>query len=283
MRRAARGSVVAVGVTLGVALTGCSSSSPPPRIDSAQVDSGSPTSPATTSASPSGSPAGAGQSVPGAELAGRVRSAMTSAGSARFSLQSSKTSGPDATGVLVFTGGQVSVRFDFTDGTDKLRVISVPGVLYADTGEVVDGRHWLRLTATGTDALSSALAPLLSYMTNSADVTSQTASWSAVVGGFRAAGPGTVNGVPATAYDGTVPRAAVQAGLPAQFRDVMRKDITGDSAVRLWLDRQDRPVRVVTSGSYDGKPDLVTVTYADWGSAPAVTPPPASDVILAGH
>ena len=30
-----------------------------------------------------------------------------------------------------------------------------------------------------------------------------------------------------------------------------------------------------------GKPDLVTVTYFDWGTAPAVTAPPASDVIQA--
>jgi hypothetical protein len=122
------------------------------------------------------------------------------------------------------------------------------------------------------------MAPLLSYMTNSADITAQTTSWSAA-SGFTPSGPTDVAGVPTTEYDGTIPRAAVQAGLPAQFRDIMRKDITGDSHLRVWLDSQDRPVKVVTSGSYDGKPDLVTVTYGDWGHAPAVNPPPAGDVI----
>lgn len=267
------GPAVLVGAAVG--LTGCSHSTAPPRLDVDRL---------SASASPSGSASTAAGStaarVGGAELAARVRAAMARARSARFALQSSKTSGPDATGALAVRGGSVSVRFDFTDGTDTLRVISFPGVLYADVGEVVDGRHWLKVTAGGTDPLSSAMAPLLSYMTNSADVSSQTASWSAATG-FTPHPGSSVDGVPATEYDGTVPRAAVQAGLPPQFRDVMRKDITGDSHLQLWLDSADRPLKVVTSGSYDGKPDLVTVTYTDWGHAPAVTAPPASDVIRA--
>jgi hypothetical protein len=274
MRRTTRGLVTTLG--LGVVLTGCSHSTPPPRIDSADVSAG-----VSTSGSPTQSTATSGTtsaSVAGAVLAARVRAAMTKAGSARFALQSSKTSGPDATGALAIHGTSVSVRFDFTSGTDKLRVIAVPGILYTDVGEVVDGRHWLEVRAGGTDPLSSAMAPLLSYMTNSADVSAQTTSWAAA-GGFTASGRTDVAGVTATEYDGTVPRAAVQAGLPVQFRDIMRKDITGDSHLRVWLDGADRPVKVVTSGSYDGKPDLVTVTYGDWGHAPAVTPPPAADVI----
>lgn len=275
MRRTTWGLLLAVPVVGALGLTGCSGSTAPARIDSDSVSA------ATTGASPSSSAAATtGPATPGAELAARVRAAMAKAGSARFALQSSKTSGPDATGDLAVKGGSVSVRFDFTDGTDKLRVISFPGVLYADVGEVVDGRHWLKVTANGTDPLSSAMAPLLSYMTNSADVSSQTGSWSAA-GGFTTTSGSTVEGVPTTEYDGTIPRAAVQAGLPAQFRDVMRKDITGDSHLRLWLDSVDRPLKVITSGSYDSKPDLVTVTYTDWGHAPVVTAPPASDVILA--
>jgi hypothetical protein len=274
MRRTTRG-LISTTFGLGVVLTGCSPASPPPRIDSADV-SASGSSP-TTPVSPTPG-ATTGGPIDGGVLAARVRAAMTKAGSARFALQSSKTSGPDATGALAIHGTAVSVRFDFTSGTDKLRVISVPGILYADVGEVVDGRHWLEVRAGGTDPLSSAMAPLLSYMTNSADISSQTTSWSAA-GGFIPSGPTDVAGVSATEYDGTIPRAAVQAGLPAQFRDIMGKDITGDSHLRVWLDGQDRPVKVVTSGSYDGKADLVTVTYGDWGHAPAVTPPPAADVI----
>jgi hypothetical protein len=154
-------------------------------------------------------------------------------------------------------------------------------VLYADVGQVVGGRHWLKVTATGKDPLSSAMAPLLSYMTNSADLSAQTSSWSAA-GGFTVGASGPVDAVPGatgTPYSGTIPRAAVQAGLPEQFRALMQKDITGDSHLTVWLDAQDRPVKVVSAGSYDGKSDEVTVTYADWGSAPKVTEPPASDVI----
>jgi hypothetical protein len=217
---------------------------------------------------------------------------MRAAGSATFRLQSSTTSGQDASGVLNLdssspgsqgagAGAGVRVRFDFSDGKDTLRVIAVPGVLYADVGEVVGGRHWLKVTATGKDPLSSAMAPLLSYMTNSADVSAQTSTWSAA-GGFTVGVTGPIPGVPGatgTPYAGTIPRAAVQAGLPEQFRDLMQKDITGDSHVTLWLDAQSRPVKVVSAGSYDGKSDEVTVTYDDWGSAPKVTEPPASDVI----
>ena len=85
--------------------------------------------------------------------------------------------------------------------------------------------------------------------------------------------------MPATEYDATIPQSAVQANLPPQFREVMQKDVTGDSHLRLWLDAQGRPLRLITSGSYDGKPDLVTVTYTDWGAAPPVSAPSASDVI----
>ena len=55
----------------------------------------------------------------------------------------------------------------------------------------------------------------------------------------------------------------------------MQKDVTGDSQLRLWLDAQGRPLQLITSGSYAGKPDLVTVTYTDWGAAPTVAAPSA--------
>jgi hypothetical protein len=151
-------------------------------------------------------------------------------------------------------------------------------VLYADVGQVVGGRHWLKVTAGATDPLSSAMVPLLSYMTNSADVSAQMSSWTAA-DGFTVGATTTVAGSNATPYDATIPRAAVQASLPAQFRDIMKKDITGDSHVTLWLDQGDRPVKVVTTGSYDNKRDQVTVTYTDWGRAAGVSAPPDSDVI----
>jgi hypothetical protein len=258
--------VVAVGVlTLGA--VGCSGSTGSPEVGggSAQLSA-----PATTSPQPG--------EVDGTAMAARVRAAMAAAGSAQFSLASSSTSGQDAHGVLNFSGSTIRVSLDFSSGSDKLRVISLPGVLYADVGQVVDGKHWLKVTAGATDPVSTAMEPLLSYMTNSADISSQAASWSAA-GGFTSAGHSTVGGVAATEYDATIPQAAVQANLPAQFREVMQKDITGDSHLRLWLDGRGRPVRLTTSGSYAGKPDLVTVTYSDWGSAPAVAAPSAADVV----
>ena len=211
-------------------------------------------------------------------MASRVRAAMSGSGSARFSLESSTTSGQDASGILNFSGGTIRVSLDFADGSDRLRVVALPGVLYADVGEVVDGKHWLKVTAGAKDPVSTAMEPLLSYMTNSADISTQAGSWSAA-SGFTVAGHTTIGGRPATEYDATIPQSAVQANLPAQFREVMQKDVTGDSHLRLWLDAQGRPLRLITSGSYAGKPDLVTVTYSAWGAAPAVAAPSATDVI----
>lgn len=263
-----RRGAVAVVVAAGGVLTACSGSSGSP----AEIAGGR----ATTSTAPA-TTAAAGR-VAGAELAARVQKAMEAAGSASFALASSTTSGQDAKGVLRLVGGGVRVRFDFVNGSDTLRVIALPGVLYADVGEVVDGRHWLKVTAGGSDPLSAAMAPLLSYMTNSANVSAQTSTWSAT-DGFTIGAPVSVDGVQATPYAATIPRAAVQAGLPDQFRDIMQKDITGDSHVTLWLDGADRPVKVLTAGSYDNKRDQVTVTYSDWGRAADVSAPPASDVI----
>lgn len=253
-------------IVAGGAVAGCSGSGGAAQVDGGRATS-STTSPTTT----------AGR-VDGAALALRVQKAMAAAGSASFALASSTTSGQDAKGVLQLVGASARVRFDFVNGKDTLRVIALPGVLYADVGEVVDGRHWLKVTAGGTDPLSSAMAPLLSYMTNSANVSAQTQTWSAT-GGFTAGAPTDIDGTKATPYEATIPLAAVQAGLPDQFRDIMQKDITGDSHVTLWLDPQDRPVKVVTSGSYDNKSDQVTVTYSDWGQAAAVAAPPTADVI----
>jgi hypothetical protein len=264
--------LLAVGVAAGaVALTaGCSGSSPAPQLG---AGSGQITSTGTSPASVPGH-------VDGAAMATRVRSAMAQAGSARFSLESSTTSGQDADGVLNLSGSTIKVSLDFSSGSDRLRVIAVPGVLYADVGQVVEGKHWLKVQAGATDPLSSAMAPLLSYMTNSADISSQAASWTAG-GGFTSAGRTTIGAVAVTEYDATIPQAAVRANLPPQFRAVMQKDITGDSHLQLWLDAQGRPIQLVTAGNYAGKPDRVTVTYSDWGSAPAVVPPPAGDVIPA--
>ncbi len=264
-----------------LALTaGCSGSAPPPRL--------APAGQVTSSSGPvSGSGGGSGPAtaalpahLAGAAMAARVRSAMAGSGSARFSLQSSTTSGQDATGVLNFSGRTIRVSLEFSNGSDRLRVISVPGVLYADVGQVVEGKHWLKVEAGATDPLSSAMAPLLSYMTNSADVSSQTGSWTSA-DGFTSAATGLIGGVPVTEYDATIPVAAVRANLPPQFRSVMQQDITGDSRLQLWLDARQRPVQLVTSGSYAGRPDRVTVTYTDWGSAPTVVPPAAGDVIPA--
>ena len=267
--------VAALGaVSLGAALgaTGCSSSPGKPQLDSG--DAGLSASP-----SPTGSAGiGAGQGVDGTAMATRVRAAMSGSGSARFSLESSTTSGQDASGILNFSGGTIRVSLDFADGGDRLRVVALPGVLYADVGEVVDGKHWLKVTAGAKDPVSTAMEPLLSYMTNSADISTQAGSWSAA-SGFTVAGHTTIGDAPATEYDATIPQSAVQANLPPQFREVMQKDVTGDSRLRLWLDAQGRPLRLATSGSYAGKPDLVTVTYTEWGAAPAVVAPSSADVI----
>ncbi len=274
MRRTGRARWPVAALTSGVAslvaLAACSGST-----DAPLLDSGTASAPLTSA---TGSPSGAAGELPGAQVAQRVRQAMTDAGSARFSLQSSTTSGQDADGAINLLGGSTRVSFNFTDGSDRLRVIALPGILYADVGEVVDGRHWLAVRAGATDPVSSTMAPLLSYMTSSADVSGQATSWTAAA--FTASGTTTISGVPVTEYDATIPQAAVRAGLPPQFRDVMKKDVTGDSHLRLWLDRSDRPVKLVTSGSYDHRADLVTVTYSDWGSAPKVTAPPSSDVIV---
>ncbi len=267
MRGTAR-RLVAVGVASGaVALaSGCSGAGPAPQLG---AGAGQITSTATTPAS--GADARPGH-VDGAVMAERVRSVMAGSGSARFALASSTTSGQDAAGVLNFAGSTIKVSLTFSSGSDRLRVIAVPGVLYADVGEVVQGKHWLKVEAGATDPLSSAMAPLLSYMTNSADISSQAGSWTSAAG-FSSAGRTTIGGVAVTEYDATIPLAAVRDNLPAQFRAVMQKDITGDSHLQLWLDGQGRPVQLVTSGSYAGKPDRVTVTYSDWGSAPDVVPP----------
>ena len=97
----------------------------------------------------------------------------------------------------------------------------------------------------------------------------------AAAGAFTAVRHDDVAGVPVTEYDATIPQAAVQAGLPPQFRDVMKKDVTGDSQLRLWLDAlgpagQGGHVRQLRPQGGPGDRHLLRL-----GPGPEVTAPPA--------
>ena len=52
-----------------------------------------------------------------------------------------------------------------------------------------------------------------------------------------------------------------------------------DTRLRVWLDVAGRPVRTSTVATLDGTRVATTVTYASWGKGPAISAPPASDVM----
>ncbi len=239
----------------------------------------SPTAPHST-ASPSSSvptatpsvPVYVGTGVSGVELASRVTAAAQSAGSARITINEEGTKG---TGTLDVRSG-LRLAVSINDSGQRLKAVIIPGQTYVNDGEVVQGKHWIHIVGT---AHSRDLRDLQGQLLGGAatvDPVTQARAWRSTRTFLILAKPkvGSVNTVE---YYGTVNKAAYRAAYPALARAQM--DLTKDEKVWVWLGPGDRPVKIQTVTAYKDGSEVDTTTFAGWGASPAVSPPPAADVV----
>ncbi|AXI78073.1 LolA-like protein [Peterkaempfera bronchialis] len=142
------------------------------------------------------------------------------------------------------------------------------------------GKHWMRMDlSAGTGAQGGGATEAQLYQDPSAVAKALTAS-----GDLREVGKETVAAAETTRYSGSVPVAklvAAGSGLTAQQRKRLLRALQaagiGDTAVDLWVDAEQLPVRVVRTTPTEQGTMTVTTDFADYGTPLKVTVPPASD------
>ncbi len=167
--------------------------------------------------------------------------------------------------MLDFTKSGLRASVALKDGSDNIKAVVLPGVIYINSGEVVQRKHWIKLAGTlHTKTLKTAQAQILGGVARREP---------GHAGGILALGrrlhrpapTTTIGGVKATEYDGTVPKAAFIAAFPVQARSAIK--LTGDTQVPGLARRQGPADRRSTSS-----PPSATATrptrrrYSAWGS-----------------
>jgi hypothetical protein len=220
-----------------------------------------------------------GTVVPAPALADRVSAAVLRAGSARFSLSSSLLGRDLAKGAVVTSVGDPRLSIA-TTGTPPVKAVLLPGAYYVDPGHPQNGKDWIKLGAISGKITMKLVGPVISRLVQSADVRSLVGGWSGA-GSFTVGRTTKVAGVPATEYDGSLPKSAVVSGLRSELSSILGGSV-GGAKVRLWLDGAGRPIRTSTVLTLDGQPVTTTVTYSSWGHGPAIAAPRSDEVLSFG-
>jgi hypothetical protein len=252
----------------GVVLTGCGGSSV--KDQPAAAASPTATVPATASATPTTS---VGAKVPAAALAARVQGAIRTAGNVQIGISESSSRG---TGVLDVRTSALKASLTIKDGSDVIKAVVLPGVMYLNSGEVVAGKHWVKLAGTLHAAqLKTARANIIGGVA----VVSpglMAGSWRSA-GAFSTGATTVIGGENTTEYAATVPKAAFLAAFPAEARRTMK--LSGDTKVRVWLNAQSLPLKIEIVTAYTDGDETDTTTYSKWGHARAIALPPSRDVL----
>jgi hypothetical protein len=211
-------------------------------------------SPAATTAAttPANTPAATGD-LDGTGIAAKMVMALIKAGSGRYDMVSSGSAGGQqatmtAKSEFVVVNGAMDSKATMTIAGSSMEVISVGGVMYLKgLFKAKNGKPWVKIDPNGTDAFSKQMAPQLK---SAADLRSQVE----VYQGSKATLVGTDGGVRHYRLTGV-------SSAPTQPFD-------------LYLDAQDRPVKVTTTSSSVN----MTITYSGFGDPITVSAPPADQV-----
>lgn len=219
----------------------------------------------------------AGETVPAADLAERMAKAVQEAGSGRFATTSS-AQGEDAVSEAAFTidGDDYSVQATTTSGTETLEIIRTGGQTYLKMAAT--GDKWVLVDENSSDPQVAMMATMMAQLEGSMDIKSSIAVY-AQAADFTVGATEDVDGVKATRYSGTLPVEAVAGQLPEEMRPMMTEALGTDPIpVELWLDAEDRPVRLVQTMTVMGEESSTTQDFSAWGESIEVTAPPADQL-----
>jgi hypothetical protein len=275
-----------------VALAGCSSSGKAITPVAGSTASGGSTGGAGTSGS------GGGANPPALTAAGTLQLSLTKMASENSVKITGATSGGTAG-----TSSTLSGVYQGSPAEFDMNVVTTGGTYSGNTGMVYDGtdfylevpemqamaggKPWVEFTpASLTTGFGAAFAPMVNMLKNNSGGVQLQAMLAS--GSLQDLGPGTVDGVQATQYSGTLSSAQMAAvdsvsGLTAaqvaQVKQLFQESGTTSEQINLWIDSNGLPVqvKVVTTSSTIGTTTDVT-DFSDWGAPVTITVPPAGEI-----
>lgn len=218
-----------------------------------------------------------GDTVNGADLAERMKAAMTEAGSGRFTSTSS-AQGQETLTEAAFSveGGDYSIQGTSTSGSDTIELILVDGQMYVRTNQM--GEKWVLVSEDSEDPTIAMMAAMMAQLEDSMNPRVAVDLY-AQAGDFTVRGPDEVDGVKATVYTGSLPVEALAAQLPEDMRAATLEALgTEPIPVEVWLDAEDRPARLVQSMTVMGATSTTTQEYQAWGEPVEVEAPAADEL-----
>ncbi len=212
----------------------------------------------TTSGTSTATGAGAesGKTVDGAELAGRMTSAMIAAGSGRLSMDLGDQG--TSSGSFVMSSGKMEQQMTMSIQGQSVEVISTGGVIYLK-GLPGSSKPWVKVDPKATDPLSSMFAGLAGDMGDPRQLATALKGTKATVVSSTAK---------ATVYDVTINPSALLGS------EATAAPSAEPVKARYTLDAKDRP----TEMTVQAQGQTITITFSDWGSAVKVAAPPADQV-----
>jgi hypothetical protein len=244
--------VCAAVLAAAISLSGCGGAAAPTTAPAAATNGAGVTAASPVASSPETTTPPAGD-LDGSGIATKMITALAKAGSGRFDMVSSGSAGGQqvtmtAKSEFVVVNGGMDSKATMTIAGGTMDVISVGGVMYMKgVFKAKNGKPWVKIDPNATDSFSKQMAPQLK---SAADLRSQVE----VYQGSTATLVGTDAGVRHYRLTGV-------SSAPTQPFDI-------------YLDSQDRPVKVTTSSS---SVDM-TITYSGFGEPVTVSAPPDDQV-----
>ena len=233
----------------------------------------------TASSSPSSSTSAPATELSAFQVVQASSQQSQEAGSAKFSLSTTGTG--EAAGANITADGafdaatgavEMTMALPAQAGGTKLTLRLVDGVAYLSGAPLTAEGAWVKVSldqlgATGVD-------------TSAMDPAQQLQQLQAVADDVHEVDPATVRGVEAKGYAGTIDAAKALALAPAEQQSEEAKAAAaqlGAVPFTLYVDEQNRPVRMSEDITVEGSTMKVSMDFYDWGSDVAVAAPdPAS-------
>lgn len=201
--------------------------------------------------------------VDGAALAAKIRAAMTAKGRVAMTMTMAGQSFGTSVVDLSTTPPRTSVTVTESGMTIEVRVIGSKTYLKGLPTEMTGGKAWVEIDSGNAGSLSDLLQGSLSSSDDPAALTDRLKGATAVLvdragGGYH--------------YRVTTATTGVVGSLPTDQASALAGLVGKDVSVDYYLDSSYLPTKIEISALQ------MTMTYADWGTAPAVVAPPAAEV-----
>lgn len=191
--------------------------------------------------------------------------------------------GTQSLGTLHLGKGDPAFSMSLDNPAQPMTMVAHGSGLFMRLAEPLDGKNWLKLTATltdveGDDAFSGIFAEVMDSTRANIDI-AMIAETFALAKDFEVGDVEQIDGTATTRYTLTLGEKALRKQLSQGALDRAGAQMKGASGtLQIFVDADWLPRKVVNQVRVSGRDLTSTVSYSDWGTADPVDPPPAADV-----